>query len=88
MTLNIGQIYTHNDKHFLVQDAPYDADTSSYNLSITTPEEIAAFDPSDAQWSDYIVEFNAQTLDGDLTKIIRNDSPVGHNTSYGPWKGT
>ena len=86
LTLNIGQIYTHNDTHFLVQDAPYDADTSSYNLSITTPEEIAAFDPLDAQWSDYIVEFNAQTLDGDLTKIIKSDSPVGHNTTYGPWK--
>ena len=45
-----------------------------------------AFDPFDDQWSDYIVEFNAQLLNGDPIKIIRNDAPVGHNTSYGAWK--
>ena len=86
LNLNIGQIYFHNDRHFLVQDAPYDTQTSSYSFQFDTAEEVAAFDPFDDQWSDYIVEFNAQLLNGDPTKIIRNDAPIGHNTSYGAWK--
>ena len=38
LNLNIGQIYFHNDRHFLVQDAPYDTQTSSYSFQFDTAE--------------------------------------------------
>ena len=59
--------------------------TNTYSFSLTTPEEIANFDPFDPTWSEYIFEFNAQLLDEDNSKIIRNDAPVGHNITNGPW---
>ena len=82
--LSVGEIYFHNDTHFAVKDLPYNAD-SGYSLGFTTPEEIASFDPFDEQWSDYILEFTPQLVDGDPMRIIRNDSPDGHITSGGSW---
>ena len=85
LELSIGQTYLHNNKHFIVKDAPYNPLTNTYSFSLTTPEEIATFDPFDPTWSEYIFEFNAQLLDEDNSKIIRNDAPVGHNITNGPW---
>ena len=82
--LSVGEIYFHNDTHFAVKDLPYNAD-SGCSLGFTTPEEIASFDPFDEQWSDYILEFTPQLVDGDPMRIIRNDSPDGHITSGGSW---
>jgi hypothetical protein len=34
---------------------------------------------------DYILEFSPEIVDGDPTKIIKKDAPVGHNIENGPW---
>lgn len=85
LSLKVGETYYHNETHFIVKDVPYNQDEDTYELTFSTPEEISSFDPFDAQWSDYILEFSPETVDGDPTKIIKKDAPVGHNIENGPW---
>ena len=75
-----GDIYydAKSGKHFVVDSAP---------ALINDPQEIAAFNPTDAQWSSNLHVFNAKLSDaGNPLSIVRKSSSSGHNTVNGVLK--
>ena len=95
LELQIDEIYYHQGKYFVVNDAPYNSETDAYHIFLDDAEAVASFDPFDDQWSDYIYEFSPQVADplvnpdpNDLNslKILRRSAPTGHDVSeFGPW---
>ncbi|MAK46999.1 MAG: hypothetical protein CMI24_07075 [Opitutae bacterium] len=96
LELQIGEVYFHQDKFFIVNDAPYNSDTDVYHINFTDAESVASFNPFDEKWSEYIYEFTPQAADQNIVpdannldslKFVRKAAPTGHNISdYGSWE--
>jgi flagellar hook-associated protein FlgK len=93
LELQIDEIYNHQGRFFIVNDAPYVADSDAFFIKLSDPESIASFNPFDEQWSEYIYEFNPQLVNPiaevgspESLQFLRTGAPTGHNTENGVWK--
>ena len=88
LELQIDEIYLFQDRYFVVNDAPYDDLTDSYQINLPDAQSVAEFNPFDDKWSEYLYEISPQVepSNADPLKILRKSAPYGHDTSEnGNW---
>ena len=88
LELQIDEIYLFQDRYFVVNDAPYDDLSDSYQINLPDAQSVAEFNPFDDKWSEYLHEISPQVepSNADPLKILRKSAPYGHDTSEnGNW---